>query len=204
MTDSGKNDSGNNASTKIAERVFEKIAVVATESVPGAITRQSKLAGLAGSKLPKYVATLDRPSKTVSFEAELAVQFPAPARAIVDRVRTTVSQHVLSLTGFEVARINVTVSAFAVCPLGDRITGQDLAGHCATIAPSPVRFSTTAPRQPRVKPPVKLRPVTTRTPQTIRFSGFLDAVPEIHPRSPSVPELRPLRTISVEPLGGLV
>ncbi|STC69612.1 Asp23/Gls24 family envelope stress response protein [Corynebacterium pilosum] len=176
--------------TRIAERIFEKIAVVATETVPGAITRDAKLAGLAGSRLPKYVAIMDRPCKKVSFDAELALQFPAPARAIVERVRETVSEHVYRMTGFEVARINITVSTFAECSEGHRITRQQLAEHSPTVWTTPIRVSTKKLRSFQVKQHAPLRPIVVKSPRPLR--------------PPAVPQPVPLRPITVSPIGEFV
>ncbi|MHA2788041.1 Asp23/Gls24 family envelope stress response protein [Corynebacterium sp. S7] len=206
-------------SFKINERVFEKIATAATNSVPGAVKQDAKLAGLAGRSLPRFVATIDRRANAVHFDAELAIAFPSPARAVVEEIRESISARVESLTGFSVARINVVIASFVADASGQRVTREDLRWHQTGIDARSIILPTFHVEYPTIQRRASLTPITltrntrvahvqTPLPVRVRSYGFLDAVtpvalqpvrtpPPVQVTSPVSPATRAMQKVTV-------
>ncbi|WP_018297787.1 Asp23/Gls24 family envelope stress response protein [Corynebacterium lubricantis] len=198
---------------KISERVFEKIATVATNSVPGAVKQDAKLAGLAGRSLPRFVATIDRQAHAVHFDAELAIAFPSPARAVVQEIRESIAARVESFTSFKVARINVTIASFVSDATGPRVTREDLRWHQTGIDARSIILPTFHVEYPIVQRRAALAPITVNRNEAIshvecppripvQTDGFLDTVERIQLRPVSTPP--PMRVTTpppVEPQG---
>ncbi|WIM68076.1 Asp23/Gls24 family envelope stress response protein [Corynebacterium breve] len=209
-------------SYRISERTVERIASVATKSVPGTVNQDAKLAGLAGRSLPRFTASIDRPAGLVTIDAEIAVAFPAPAKAIAERVRQTITSRVQTFTGYTVSRVNVTIVAFAPSPTGARVTRDEVRHHRveATLRPiqvpsksivhpevlpqQPLRAVSVAPALPVRAPLTPPKPVDVWVPQTPTRLPLVSDFPVVASYAPQpvvVPEPTPVFVPSVpEPL----
>ncbi|WP_158268462.1 Asp23/Gls24 family envelope stress response protein [Corynebacterium liangguodongii] len=211
----------------LSERAVERIAEAAIRSVPGSISLDAKLAGLAGRGLPRVSALMDRRAGTVSFEADVAAAYPSPIAAVTDCIRAAVISQVRTLTGLEVTRVDVKVAdakAFASrVDAADleryRERGMDLIARPVSVtgASSRVRSVTTpqprplrpviAPEAPQVRtrfvvaPQPPLTPIqVSRTPRVA--VEIVRTRPVTHPLAPAPLPLRPIHiTPVVEPHG---
>lgn len=191
---------------KINERVFERIAMVSTLSVPGTTKQDAKLAGLAGRSLPQFTATIDRQGGVVHFDAEVAIAFPSPAKAVVQEVRETISRRVEDMTGFRVSRININIASFVAEDSGFKITREIVANHRRQVPVSGVTVPQLRVSSPSVKPsptlssisiapPKQVSSVETPRPHEVVTAGFLDDVPELEIRTVDMPAPLRLSTI---------
>ncbi len=101
-------------SLTISERAVERIAVAAlaeVDAVGGSVTRMLGVAvGREGADhTAKVTATVD--GGTASLAVRLSVTYPTPVARTTEAARAHVIQRVEELTGFTVARVDITVTA---------------------------------------------------------------------------------------------
>lgn len=172
----------------ISEKAVEHVAEQAVLTVPGVLSLDAQLAGLAGRKYPRVNVHLDRASAIAAVEAEIATTYPAPVAAITDAVRATIIAHIRSLCGLDVSRVQVHVANVQTETDGHRVTWDDVASHSASAEPVGIRISPSPVTSPVTKDPIALSPievdsqldelreVTVPAPPEVRTTGF-DAPP---------------------------
>lgn len=112
----------------VADQVVEKIAVGALDEVDGVGGTTGTVGRLLGRDddggRPRVHATVSGGS--VRLEVRISVAYPSPVAAVCDRAREHVVRQVGSLTGLDVARVDITVSALTTPRTGSS-TGRELA-----------------------------------------------------------------------------
>ena len=111
----------------VADQVVEKIAVAAlaeTDGVGGATGTVDRMLGRdeSGGR-PRVTASVS--GRSVRLDARISVGFPSPVAATCDRARAHVVQQVQSLTGLDMARVDIAVAALTHPRAAS--TGRDLA-----------------------------------------------------------------------------
>ena len=194
------------ASYRISEKAVARVAEIAVLSVPGVREIDAKLAGLAGRSFPRIDAQIDRPGGSVILDLEIVNSYPAPIGAITDEVRQTVSNHVTTLTGLSVTKVNVNVVDAESTAFGERVTRNDLKLHPTEIAAAPVRVTRSQVTSPHVKEPIELADIevddstykqiaSIEAPEPQQIRSISAPLPS-RPRSVEMPE--PPRVDSVE------
>ena len=95
--------------TTMADRVVEKIAARAALDVPNAAGLSRRVAGRDFGR-PSVRAQVDVDGQVASVRLELAVEYPASARATTRGVRKHVGERVSTLCGLTVEHIDITVA----------------------------------------------------------------------------------------------
>lgn len=98
---------------KLDRRVVEKIAAQAAREVPAAGGRSGGVLGIGAhadtSALPKV--EVDLTGQTARLEVEVAVTYPDPISKSAENVRSQIMSRVNQLTGVEVSRVDIYVTA---------------------------------------------------------------------------------------------
>ncbi|MBK1783377.1 Asp23/Gls24 family envelope stress response protein [Prauserella cavernicola] len=99
---------------EIAHVVVRKVAERAADNVSGTVRIERKIAGV-GAGLRGASVKVSGHGSDIDLLLDVAVQYPAAVRDVVDQVRTAVTEDVQHMTSYRVRGLNVTVSAL----LGD-------------------------------------------------------------------------------------
>ncbi|MEU9822884.1 Asp23/Gls24 family envelope stress response protein [Pseudonocardia alni] len=107
-------DPGERGTLTIDDTVVDTIAAAALEEVDGIGGAARRVLGLAvgddgGGRRPRTSSTVS--GNGVAITATVAVDYPLPVTATVDRARAHTAARVLKLTGLSVVRVDVTVAA---------------------------------------------------------------------------------------------
>lgn len=194
----------------LSEKAVERIAEAAIRQVPGCVSLDAKLAGLAGRSLPRVSAFVDRRAGTVALDADVAAIYPSPVAAVTDAAREAVMRHVPALTGLEVTRVNIRVANAKAAAPGEAVSAEAVAAHDTGVHPTPVKVrSSSSHIAPVELPPARaIRSTGLRPPRTPLAPVALPDRPELKavgytpaavttPRTPAPQQLRP---IYVEPV----
>lgn len=168
-------------SYRISDKTVAHIAEKAVLTVPGSLAVDAKLAGLAGRSLPQVEATIDRSVAAVTLDIEMAASYPAPVRRVTDEVRRTVTEHVRTLTGLSVSRVNISVAE--IKPSEERVTHFDLDQHPAGLVPARIDVAPTRVWSPQVAEQIALADIEVD-------DSTYDNLREIH-----VPEMSALERV---------
>ncbi|EEI16039.1 Asp23/Gls24 family envelope stress response protein [Corynebacterium lipophiloflavum] len=197
-------------SYQLSERTVERIAEVAARSVPGSISLDAKLAGLAGRSLPRATAYLNRRAGTATIDADIAASYPAPIAAVTDVVREAIRRQVSTLTGLEVTRVNIKVANAKPAGPGERLDAAQLDSHPVDITPAPVRVRSSSTNVASVSAPPKRPVAPVEAPQPgpeLSPVGYIPAdvietfsVPAATVIVPQLPTPEPLRPITLQPV----
>lgn len=175
----------------ISEKAVERVAGEAALTVPGVLSLDAKLAGLAGRSFPRMDVHLDRSAATTAIDAEIATSYPAPIAAITDAVRATIIEHVRALCGLDVSQVKVTVANAQADLSGSRVTWDDVASHSAEPTPVAVRVSPSRVTSPVTQEQVALTPIESRSLVADLREVTLPAPPEVtHIDTPAAPTVR--------------
>lgn len=176
------------SSFHLSERAVARIAEAAVKGVPGSISLDSKLAGLAARSYPRVEARIDRGSSTASVNVEMAVTYPSPVVAVTDTARAAVTAHVRELTGLDVSTVNITVAdARPARDSADHVTADDVARYDVTPDTTPITVHPSTVTSPHTAPERELTPVVVAQPVTLT-----------HPAAPRPTQVR-TSGFSVEP-----
>ncbi len=100
--------------TTIADRVVEKIAAHAVTEVPAAGGSARRLLGIAvGDDQNQDSPVVDAHVRgsVVTVDVAMSVAYPEPVEAVSQAVRRSIEQRVGSLTGLQVAQVDITVTS---------------------------------------------------------------------------------------------
>lgn len=105
----------------LEKKVFERIASHAASQVRQAGGTSGGVLGFGthGDLTQRPSARVELHGRTASVSLDLAVAYPTAIRAATERVRLHVVDRIQQLTGVEVTRVDITVSALTpTAPLG--------------------------------------------------------------------------------------
>ncbi|WP_291313232.1 Asp23/Gls24 family envelope stress response protein [Corynebacterium sp. UBA2622] len=188
------------SSFNLSERAVSRIAEAAALGVPGCVSLDAKLAGIAGRGLPRVEAHIDRLASSVDIDAQIAASYPSPVVAVTDTVREAVISHVETLTGLAVSRVNVTVANVVPAAGEDgpgRVSAQDVEGHPTFVVPADIRVK-----------PLKVSSPVTRPRRELKSVAPAPRHPLAHPGVPAPvrvrgdgfePPVRPLVAVAPPP-----
>jgi len=100
--------------TTIADRVVGKIAAHAVTEVPAAGGAARRVLGIAlgdDEKQDRPVVGAHVDGGVVTVDVELSVAYPEPVVEVTDAVRRRVDERVSTLTGLQVAQVDITVTS---------------------------------------------------------------------------------------------
>lgn len=103
---------GERGDLHIADRVVEKVAARAVEEVDRATGTPRRVLGVSlgaadGDDPARVDARVD--GGIVSVSVSMSVRWPAPVRAVAQQVRAQVRERVQTLTGLEVAEVDIDI-----------------------------------------------------------------------------------------------
>lgn len=184
--------------TTIDEKVVTRIVVSALESVPGCVGRRSGLGALTGRNFPRVDVSFDTRGDGVAVDAEIAVSWPAPVRAVAATARDTVATWLRRAVGVRPVHVNIRVAHVAVPAEGEpsvRVTRGDLLAFDTDPACRGIVRVEREPVPVRVKRgTLNLDPATLEPPalQPVRVvpSGLLHGGEVRSPAIPDAPEPR--------------
>ncbi|WP_448851607.1 Asp23/Gls24 family envelope stress response protein [Corynebacterium sp. 335C] len=195
--------------TVIDEKVVSRIVVAALESVPGSAGRRSGLGALTGRNYPRVDLSFDTLGDGVAVNAEIAVQWPAPVRAVAATSRDTVATWLRRALGARPVHVNVRVARVVTPEEGEpsvRVTRGDL------LAFDPNPGCREIVRVERVPVPVRVERATELVhPETPAPADLVHPEPSgapdvLHPQASPAPEPAPVRVVAspLAPAGGVV
>lgn len=114
ITPSPRDDAGR---LEVADQVVEKVASHAVSLVSGAAAAPRRLLGVnLGDARPSDAASVSADVKDgiARIQATIAVKWPRSVRTVADEVRRRIRHDVTSLTGVQVAHIDVEVVSMTV------------------------------------------------------------------------------------------
>lgn len=110
----------------VADQVVEKIAVGALDEVDGVGGTTGTVGRMLGrdddAGRPRVNATVSGGS--VRLDVRISVAYPSPVAATCDRARDHVVRQVQTLTGLDVVRVDITVSALTTPGTGPSTTRE--------------------------------------------------------------------------------
>ena len=92
----------------VADRVVERISVIAAREVPGVVSTGSALGGALGRRYPR--AEADVAGQRANVHLHLAVAWPTPLATTAQGVRDRVRTQVHDLAAIEVDAVDVTIA----------------------------------------------------------------------------------------------
>ena len=102
----------------ISDTVLRKLVEYAADQVPGTLRHERRLAGIdvGVSGASAKVTTGSEDPLAVDVRLELALQYPASIRTVVDAVRTKVDAELTRIAGHHLRALAVTVAGLRAGP----------------------------------------------------------------------------------------
>lgn len=190
-TDSLREASSARGNTDIQQRGIDRIVESAILSVPGSISVDSKLAGIAGRGYPRCETKSDSKTGVVAVDATIATTWPAPVTKIAEEVRAAIIEAVGTFTGYRTTRVNITVGETVP---GQRVSAEEVSSRTNAIATIPYVSPSEVTQPVTFSDYSRVRSVDS-SPVQRELTAF-DKGNQASVRSVSAPEPAPLRSIN--------
>lgn len=110
-------EAGERGRLTISPSVLRKVVEHAADTAPGVVPAPRSLAGV-GMGTTGASAKVTARGGRVDVALQVALAYPGPVRSTVESLRQRVSAEVARVTGWQVGRVAVTVSALRAQPAG--------------------------------------------------------------------------------------
>ena len=189
---SGVHVSNAPGTTEISVRTLERIVAQAIKSVPGTVSIDSKLAGIAGRGYPRSIVQADPDTRMTAVDTTIAVAWPSPVTHVAGQTRAAIISALSQFTGYSTTRVNVTVGHLEPgARVGISTTNTPVDFHAAipVVTPKKITHPTTRSSATNIRgydpeqwtDRTQVASVTTPDPTTVRSVD----VPEAKPVQPS-------------------